>query len=85
VILVWVQNWNISEELMKLYSPPDYFHQKTCLTNNYFHVIQLRDSSMSTKLKYFWKTHEIVKSARILSQKHVSRTISFHVIHIMWF
>jgi len=42
----------------------------------------LRDSSMGTKLKYFWKTHETVKSARIFSQKHVSRTITFHVIQL---
>ena len=43
------------------------------------------DSSMGTKLKYLWKTHETVKSAWILSQKHVSRTMTFHVIHITWF
>jgi len=37
---------------------------------------------MGTKLKYLCKTHETVMSARIFSQKHVSRTITFHVIHI---
>jgi len=44
-----------------------------------------RDSSMSTKLKYFGKTHEAVKSAWFFSQKHVSRTITFHMIHLSWF
>ena len=46
---------------------------------------KFRDSSMGTKLKYFWKTHESVKSAWIFSQKHVSRTMTFHVIHITRF
>jgi len=36
-------------------------------------------------MKYFWKTHEIVKSAWIFSQNHVSRTITSHVIRISWF
>jgi len=40
---------------------------------------------MGTKLKYFRKTHATVMSARNFSQKHVSRTIIFHVIHISWF
>jgi len=44
-----------------------------------------RDSSMGGKLKYLWRTHETVKSAWIFSQKHVSRTITFHVIHFTWF
>jgi len=43
------------------------------------------DSSMGTKLKYFWRTHETVKYTIIFSQKHVSRKITFHVIHISWF
>jgi len=44
-----------------------------------------RDSSMGTKLKYFWKIHEALKSDRIFSQKHISRTNTFHVTHISWF
>ena len=44
-----------------------------------------RDSSIGTKLKYFWRTHESVQSAWIFSQKHVSQTITFRVIHILWF
>ena len=42
----------------------------------------IRDSSMGTKLKYLWKTHGTVKSTWFFSQKHVLRTITFHVIHI---
>jgi len=34
---------------------------------------------MGAKLKYFWRTHETGKSAWIFSQKHVLRTITFHV------
>ena len=37
------------------------------------------------KLKYFWKTHEKVKSAWNFSQKHVSWTNTFHVVQISWF
>jgi len=37
---------------------------------------------MGTNLKYFWIAHETVKTARIFSQKHVSPTITFDVIHI---
>ena len=126
VILAWVQNWNISEELMKLANPSEFFHKnmsheqllfmwstlgdssmgtklnifeklmKVYSPSEFFHKNMsheqpafmwstFRDSSMGTKLKYFWKTHESVKSAWIFSQKHVSWTITFHVIHISWF
>jgi len=44
--------------------------------------LTFRDSSMGTKLKYFSKTHETVDSDRIFSQKHDSRTITFHMMHI---
>ena len=85
VIVAWVQSWNIFEKLMKLWSPPDFFQKNMSHEQLPFMWFTLRDSSMGTKLKYFWKPHETVKSARIFSQKNVSRTITFHVIHIMWF
>ena len=84
VILAWVQSWNIFENIMKLWCPPDVFHKNMPLKQLLFMWSTLCDSSMGTLLKYFWKTHEIVKSAWIYSQKHVSRTITFHVIHISW-
>jgi len=43
------------------------------------------DSSLGTKLKYLWKTHETVNLAKNFSQKHVSPTISSHVLHISSF
>jgi len=56
---------------MKVCSPPEFSqknmsHEQVLLTWSTF-----RDSSMGTKLKYFWKTHEIVKSAWIF-QKNMS-------------
>jgi len=85
VILAWVQSWNIFEKLMKVWSPPEFFHKNMSHEQLLLTWSTFRDSSMGTKLKYFWKTHESVKSAWIFSQKHVSRTITFHVIHISWF
>jgi len=70
---------------MKLRSPPEFFHKNMSHEQLLFMWSTLRDSSMGTKKKYFWKTHEIVKFARIISQKNVSRTITFHVIHILSF
>jgi len=63
VILAWVHNWNISEKLMKLCSPPEIFHKNTSHEQLLFMWSTFRDSSMGTKLKYLWKTHETVKSA----------------------
>jgi len=80
VILAWVQSWNISEKLMKVWSLLELFHKNMSHEQLLFMWSTFRDSSMGTKLKYFWKTHESVKSAWIFSQKHVSRTITFHVI-----
>ena len=48
-----------------------------CPNNNFLLWSTFRDSSMVTKLKYFWKTHLTVMSARNFSQKYVSRTIPF--------
>jgi len=85
VILAWVQSWNIFEKLMKVCSPPEIFHRNMSHEQLLFTWSTFRDSSMGTKLKHLWKTHERMKSAWIFSQKHVSRTITFHVIHISWF
>ena len=60
MILALVQNWNISEELMKLWSPPEFFHKNMSHEQLPFMWSTFRDSSMGTKLKYFWKTHETV-------------------------
>jgi len=78
VILAWVQSWNIFLKLMKVCSPPEFFlknmsHELLLFTWSIF-----CDSTMGRKLKYFWKTHETVKSFRIYSQNRVSRTITFH-------
>ena len=85
VILAWVQSWNIFEKLTRVWSPPEFFHKNISHEQLLFMWSTFRDSSMGKKLKYFWKTHESVKSAWLVSQKHVSRTITFHVIHISWF
>jgi len=62
------------------------FFTKTCLANDYFSCDPLFVIlAWVQKWKYYWKTHETVKSARIFSQKHVSRTITFHMINISWF
>ena len=70
---------------MKLYSPPEFLHKNMTHEQLLFMWSTFGDSSMGTKLKYFWKPHKCVYSAWICSQKHVSRTITFHVIHITWF
>ena len=85
VILAKAQNWSIYEELMKVWSPPEFFHKNMSHEQLLFMWFRLCDSSMGTKLKYFWKVHESVKSAWIYSQNHASWTITFHVIHISWF
>jgi len=85
MILGWVQSWNIFEKVMKLWSPPEFFHKNMSQEQLVFMWSTLRDSNMGTMLKYFWKTHESVQSAWIFSEKHVSRTITSHVIHISWF
>jgi len=120
VILAWKQSWNIHGKHMKLWSPLEFFNKNISHEQSLFTWSTFRDSSMGTKLKYFWKTHESVKSAWIFhrnmsheqllftwstfcdssmgaklkyfwkthesvksawifSQKHVSRTITFHV------
>jgi len=85
VIQAWEQSWNIYEILIKVCSSLEFFHKNMSHEQSLFTWSIFRDSSMSTKLKYFWNAHESVKSATIFSQKHVSRTITFHVIHISWF
>jgi len=85
VILRWVQSWNNFEKLMKLWSPPEFFHKSKSHEQLAVMWSTFRDSSMGTMLKYFWKIHESLQSAWIFSEKHVSRTINFHVIHISWF
>jgi len=82
LIPAWVQIWNIFENLMKVCSPPEFFHENISHEQLLFTWSTFPDSSRGTKLKYFWKTHETVKYTRIFSQKHVSRTITCHVIHI---
>jgi len=62
VILAWVQSWNIYEKHMKLWSSPEFFHKNPSHQQLPFMWSTLRDSSMGTKLKYLWKTHESVKS-----------------------
>ena len=72
VILAWVQSWNNSEKL-----------DETVMSEQLlFMWSTFRDSSIGTKLKYFWRAHETVKSTRIFSQKHVSWTITFHVMQL---
>ena len=85
VNLAWVQSWNIFEKLMKVCSPLDFFHKSMSHEQLRLTWSIFRDSSTGTKLKDFSKTHESVKSAKIISQKHVSRTNTFHVIHISSF
>ena len=82
VNVAWVQSWNIFEKLKKLWSLPEIFHKNMSHEQLFFLSSTFRDSSMGTKLNYFWKVHETVNTARIFSQKYVSRTITFHVIHI---
>jgi len=62
VILAWVQSWNVFEKLMKVCSPPQFFHKNMSHEQLLFTWSTFRDSSMGTKLKYFWKAHETLKS-----------------------
>ena len=64
VILAWVQSWNIFEKLMKLWCTPEFIHKFMSHGQLPFMWSTLRDSSIGAKMKYFWKTHETVKSAR---------------------
>ena len=70
---------------MKLLIPTEFFHKNMTHEQLLFTWCTFRDSSVGTKLKYFGKTHQTVDSDRIFSQKHVSRTITFHMMHISWF
>jgi len=70
---------------MKLWSTLEFFHKNMSHKQLAFMWSKFRDSSMGTNLKYFWKTHETMKYAKIFSQKHVSRTITFTKIHISLF
>jgi len=45
---------------MKLCSPPEFFHKNMSHEKSPFIWSTLRDSSMGTKEKHFWKTHESV-------------------------
>jgi len=65
VILAWVQSWNIFDKLMKVCSPPEFFHKNMSHEQLLFTWSTFRDSNMSAKLKYFWKAHESVMSPRI--------------------
>jgi len=85
VILAWVQSWIIFEILMKVCSPPEFFHKSMSHEKSPFMWSTFRHSSMGTKLKYVWRTYETVQSAWIFSQIHVSRKITFHLIHISRF
>jgi len=64
-------------------SPPEFFHKNMTHEQLLLTWSTFRAASMGTKLKYFWTTHETVKSARFFSQNHVSRTITFCVIRIV--
>ena len=85
VILAWVQSWNISENLMKVCSSPEFFHKNMSHEQLAYIWSTFRDSSMGTKFEIFLKNSWSVHSAWNFSQKHVSRTITFHMIHISWF
>ena len=60
MILARVQNLNIYEKLMNVWSPLEIFHKNMSHEQLLFKWSTFRDSSMCTKLKYFWKTHECV-------------------------
>jgi len=47
---------------MKLWSVPEFFHKNMSHEQLLFTWSTLRYSNMGTKLKYFWKIHETVKS-----------------------
>jgi len=54
---------------MKVCSPPEFFNKNMSHEQSLFMWSTFRDSSMGTKLKYFWRTHETVQSAWIFSPK----------------
>jgi len=56
-ILAWVECWNIFEKLMKLWNPSEFFHKTMSHEQLLFTWSTFRDSSMSAKLKCFWKAH----------------------------
>ena len=58
VILAWVQSWNIFEILMKVCSPPEFFHKNLSHVQLLFTWSTFRDSSICTKQKHFWETDE---------------------------
>ena len=60
VILACAQSWNIFDKLMKLWSPPDFFHKNMSQEQLVFTWSTFRDSSMGTKLKYFQKPHTLL-------------------------
>jgi len=58
VILAWVQSWNAIEKLMKMWIEPEIFHKNMSNEKLLFTWSTFRDSSMGTKLKLFWITHQ---------------------------
>ena len=69
---------------MKLWCPPELFYKNMSHEQSIFMQSTYRDSSMCTKFKYFCKTWNFDLRYNF-AQKYVSRSITFHVIHISWF
>jgi len=85
VILAWVQSWNILENSWNCEVRQTFF-TKTCLTNNHFwcdpHYVIL---AWVQKRNISEKLMKVCSKPEFFSQKHVSQTITFHMIHIPWF
>jgi len=69
VILAWVQSWNIFEKLMKVWSRPEFFNKNMSHEQLLFMWSTFRDSSMGTKLKYFWMWKQKCQEAKICRRR----------------
>ena len=71
VILAWVQSWNISEKLMKLWSPPEFIHKNMSHEQLPFMWSTLRDT------RVFQKYFNFVPMLESRNKDHVKSNCSW--------
>jgi len=80
VILAWVQSWNIFEKLMKVCSPPEFFHKNMSHEQLLFMWSTLRDSSMGKKVEIFLKS----SWKCVVSRNFFHKKMSHEQLPFMW-
>ena len=83
MILAWVQSWNIFETLMKVWSPPEFFHKNMSHEQLLFTWSTFRDSSMVTKLKCFLKLMKVCRPPEFFHKKCLAKNYFSHDPHFV--